>query len=134
MGVTVVSCLLLIISPMPWWTVLILSWVMCPILLVAQKPLVRGLGRAFTRHRAEVQMAVSAGLVNATLATGLLAGTWLPALVTGLLGVLTWMATSAALALLLPVHTSIGSPAPSVRAERAGTADGRPVLVQRAAI
>ncbi|MFB8240568.1 serine/threonine-protein kinase [Kitasatospora purpeofusca] len=110
MGVTAVSCLLLlIISPMPWWGVLMLSWVMCPFLLGLQKPLVRGLGKAFARHRAEVQTAVSAGLLNATLATGLLAGTQLPTLITVLLGALTWTATATLLTVLLPPHTSTGS-------------------------
>ncbi|WP_327073978.1 serine/threonine protein kinase [Kitasatospora purpeofusca] len=110
LGVTAVSCLLLlIVSPMPWWGVLILSWVMGPVLLGLQKPLVRGLGQAFTRHRAEVQTAVSAGLVNATLATGLLAATRLPALITVLLGALAWTAASTLLTVLLPSHPSIGS-------------------------
>ncbi len=54
MGVTVVSCLLLLIfSPMPWWGVLVLSWVMCPILLGVQKPLVRRLSKAFTGRSAD---------------------------------------------------------------------------------
>ncbi|WP_149030311.1 protein kinase [Kitasatospora sp. MBT66] len=110
MGVTAISCLLLlIVSPMPWWGVLILSWVMCPVLLGLQKPLVRGLGQAFARHRAEVQTAVSAALVNATLATGLLAGTQLPTLITVLLGALTWTATATLLTVLLPSRTSTGS-------------------------
>ncbi|MFB7376059.1 protein kinase [Kitasatospora purpeofusca] len=110
LGVTAISCLLLlIVSPMPWWGVLILSWVMCPILLGLQKPLVRGLGQAFTRHRAQVQTAVSAGLVNATLATGLLASTQLPTLITVLLGALAWTATATLLTVLLPSHPSIGS-------------------------
>ncbi|MFD4906851.1 protein kinase domain-containing protein [Kitasatospora purpeofusca] len=110
LSVTAVSCLLLlIVSPMPWWGVLILSWVMCPVLLGLQKPLVYRLGQAFTRHRTEVQTAVSAGLVNATLATGLLAGTQLPALITVLLGALAWTAASTLLTVLLPSHPSIDS-------------------------
>jgi len=108
MGVNAVSCLLLlIISPMPWWGVLNLSWVICPVPLGLQRPLVRGLGQAFRRHRAEVQMAVSARLVDATPAVGLAAGTQRPALITALLGVLAWTAVS------MVFHTSIRS-----RAER----------------
>ncbi|MCX4748152.1 serine/threonine protein kinase [Kitasatospora sp. NBC_01287] len=103
MGVTIVSCLLLlIVSPMPWWGVLITSWVMCPALLGAQRPLVRSLGRTLTRRGSEVQLAVSAALVNATIATGFLAGTWLPVLMTAVLGVLTWLVLSTAVSVLMP--------------------------------
>ncbi|WP_169117483.1 MULTISPECIES: serine/threonine-protein kinase [unclassified Streptomyces] len=110
MGVTVISCLLLLtISSMPWWGVLILSWVMCPLLWGVQKPLVRRLSKTFTRHPAEVQMAVSVGMVDATLTTGLLVGTQLPVLTAVLLGVLTWMATSAVLTVLLPFRQPVGS-------------------------
>ncbi|MFC8895865.1 serine/threonine-protein kinase [Streptomyces cinereoruber] len=123
MGVTVISCLLLlIVSPMPWWGVLILSWVMCPLLLGVQKPLVRRLSKAFTRHPAEVQMAVSAGLADATLATGLLAGAHLPVLLTALLGVFTWMATSTVLTILLPFQPVRSHTVRRTRPERrAGT-------------
>ncbi|MER7751165.1 serine/threonine-protein kinase [Kitasatospora sp. NPDC097643] len=110
LGVTAVSCLLLLtMSPMPWWGVLILSGVMCPVLLGVQWPLVRGLSQTFNRHGADVQTAVSAGLVNATLTTGLLAGTQLLVLVTVELGVLAWVATSTVLTVLLPSRTSIRS-------------------------
>ncbi|MCX4754323.1 hypothetical protein [Kitasatospora purpeofusca] len=120
LGVTAVSCLLLlIVSPMPWWGVLILSWVMGPVLLGLQKPLVRGLSQAFTRHRTEVQTAVSAGLVNATLATGLLTGTRLPALITVLLGALAWTAASTLLTVLLPSHPPI-DPRPTRRTSTGG--------------
>ncbi|MEK2488251.1 serine/threonine-protein kinase [Kitasatospora purpeofusca] len=120
LSVTAVSCLLLlIVSPMPWWGVLVLSWVMCPVLLGLQKPLVRGLAQTFTRHRAEVQTAVSTGLVNATLATGLLAGTRLPALITVLLGALAWTAASTLLTVLLPSHPST-DPRPTRRTSTGG--------------
>ncbi|WP_052390069.1 serine/threonine-protein kinase [Streptomyces sp. NRRL B-24484] len=113
-AVTLVSgTLLLFSSRTAWWVALILTVAMCPLLLVLQKPLARGLGRLFGRHEAEAQMAVSAALVNAAFATGFyVEGAGLGILKANGLGLLTWWGLAAVLTPLLPGRTADPEPAP----------------------
>ncbi|WP_254897884.1 serine/threonine-protein kinase [Kitasatospora sp. NA04385] len=102
------ALLLLFASPLSWWAALPLGCATGPALWGAQRPLVRWLGRALIRRRADVQGAVGVGLVNGAVATGLLTGTRAPALLTVLLGLFVWVAASGALTLLLPLHRPAG--------------------------
>ncbi|MEV6206100.1 hypothetical protein [Kitasatospora sp. NPDC051914] len=103
-AVTMVSgTALLLSSRTAWWVALIITVLLCPVLLVLQKPLSRGLGTLFARHEAEAQTAVSAGLANAALATGYyMDAGGMPVLRAIGLGLLTWGALAAGLTPLLP--------------------------------
>ncbi|MEW1912485.1 protein kinase [Kitasatospora sp. NPDC085895] len=105
--------LLLFSSRTAWWVALIMTVAMCPVLLVLQKPLARGLGRVFGRHEAEAQMAVSAALVNAAVATGFyVEAAGLGVLKANGLGLLTWCGLAAVLTPLLPGRAAGPEPAP----------------------
>ncbi|MCU7820723.1 serine/threonine-protein kinase [Kitasatospora sp. DSM 101779] len=113
-AVTLVSgVLLLFSSKTAWWVALVLTVAMCPVVLVLQKPLARGLGRLFGRHEAEAQMAVSAALVNAAFATGFyVEAAGLGILKANGLGLLTWCGLAAVLTPLLPGRAAGPEPAP----------------------
>ncbi|MFE4512682.1 serine/threonine-protein kinase [Kitasatospora sp. NPDC056783] len=98
----VIACLLLLwLSPLPWWGVLVLSWVLCPVLVLAHGALARAV--AASRPVALGDLASSAGLVNgATLVLLIsLTANWAwPATV--LAGLAAWAGTTALLGRLLP--------------------------------
>nr|BEK71503.1 hypothetical protein KPHV_87300 [Kitasatospora purpeofusca] len=98
----VLACLLLLwLSPMPWWGVLVLSWVLCPGLVLVHGALARAV--AGDRPAVLGDLASCGGLVNGAVLVLLLStGTGWPWPGTLLAGACLWAATAAALGRLFP--------------------------------